>query len=146
MGEGKLNVLPVDLKLPPAPPPPEVPYRGVKELPHWDESMGPPDPQIPQDYAQAYQWFHRASLRIKPEVCMALAATRGMCLDLLQERVFETAFGSPMRLQEFIEKEEAAVMRLKGRLGMWVNTIRSRITQALQTATVKWFNTNETSL
>jgi len=51
-----------------------------------------------------------------------------------------------MRLQEFVEREEASVMRLKGRLGMWVNTIRMRISTCLQKATVKWFHLNETNL
>ena len=31
---------------------------------------------------------------------------RGMCLDLLTEKVFETAFNSPLRLQEFSERQE----------------------------------------
>ncbi|CAE8610871.1 unnamed protein product [Polarella glacialis] len=69
-----------------------------------------------------------------------------MCLDLLTERVFETVFPSPLRLSDFLEREEASIMRLKGRLGMWVNTIRMRISQCLNQATVKWFNQNETSM
>merc|ERR1712048_142156 len=100
----------------------------------------------PRGFGQAFEWFCAASLLLRPEVCAALQVTRGMCLDLLTERVFETSFAAPMRLQEFVEREEAAVMRLKGRLGMWVNTIRMRITQCLQQAAVKWFVLNETSI
>jgi dynein heavy chain, axonemal len=145
--QGSLSVLPPDLKLPPPPEPTEVPYLGVKVLPAWDvTTMGPPDPQVPRGFRQAFEWFCKSSLLIRPEVCGALQATRAMCLDLLTERVFETNFQQPLRLQEFIEREEASIMRLKGRLGMWVNTIRMRITQCLQQATVKWFHLNETSL
>eukprot|EP00930_Biecheleria_cincta_P008311 TRINITY_DN10972_c0_g5_i1.p1 TRINITY_DN10972_c0_g5~~TRINITY_DN10972_c0_g5_i1.p1 ORF type:complete len:3933 (-),score=932.09 TRINITY_DN10972_c0_g5_i1:47-11569(-) len=108
--------------------------------------MGPPDTQVPRGFRQAFEWFCKASLLIRPEVCAALQVTRGMCLDLLTERVFETVFSAPLRLSEFSEREEASIMRLKGRLGMWVNTIRMRITQCLQQATVKWYHLNETSI
>jgi dynein heavy chain len=69
-----------------------------------------------------------------------------MCLDLLQERVFETSFATAVKNPEFVERQDAAIYRLKGRLGMWVNTIRMRITQCLQQATEKWYQLNETSL
>ncbi|CAE7245777.1 Dnah1, partial [Symbiodinium pilosum] len=145
--QGNLTVLPADLKLPPPPEAAPVPYMAVKVLPSWDTSaMGAPDPQVPRGFRQAFEWFCKASLAIRPEVCAALQVTRGMCLDLLTEKVFETAFNSPLRLQEFSERQEASIMRLKGRLGMWVNTIRMRITQCLQQATVKWYHLNETSL
>ena len=49
-----------------------------------------------------------------------------MCLDLLTEKVFDTNF-TALRLAEFGERQEASVMRLKGRLGMWVNTIRQNL-------------------
>ena len=49
-----------------------------------------------------------------------------MCLDLLAEKVFDTNI-TALRLPEFTERQEASVMRLKGRLGMWVNTIRKSL-------------------
>jgi dynein heavy chain len=145
-GQNGLGSVLGDLQLPPPPLPREVPYLAVKVLPCWDPSMGPPDPALPRDFRQAYEWFCRASLLIRPEVCAALQVTRGMCLDLLVERVFDTEFKQPMRLQEFIESQEAATTRLKGRLGMWVNTIRMQITTRLQQATVKWYHLHETNI
>ena len=145
--QGNLTVLPADLVLPPPPEVLPVPLLAVKVLPSWDTSiLGAPDPQVPRGFRQAFEWFCKASLVIRPEVCAALQVTRGMCLDLLTEKVFETAFNTPLRLQEFSERQEASIMRLKGRLGMWVNTIRMRITQCLQQATVKWYHLNETSI
>eukprot|EP00435_Cladocopium_sp_Y103_P046086 s1680_g13.t1 len=145
--QGNLTVLPSDLVLPPPPESSPVPFLAVKVLPSWDtNTMGAPDPQVPRGFRQAFEWFCKASLVIRPEVCAALQVTRGMCLDLLTEKVFETAFNTPLRLQEFSERQEASIMRLKGRLGMWVNTIRMRITQCLQQATVKWYHLNETSI
>lgn len=143
---GGLNSLPVDLTLPPPEEPPEVPYLGVKEIPTWDPSMGPPDPALPRGFAQAMEWFCRSSLLLRPEVCAALQETQRMCLSLLTDHVFETQFSAPMRLAEFIERQEGAIMRIKSRLGMWVNTIRQRITQRLQQATEQWYHLNETSL
>lgn len=123
--QGNLTVLPADLVLPPPPEVLPVPLLAVKVLPSWDTSiLGAPDPQVPRGFRQAFEWFCKASLVIRPEVCAALQVTRGMCLDLLTEKVFETAFNTPLRLQEFSERQEASIMRLKGRLGMWVNTIR----------------------
>eukprot|EP00929_Paragymnodinium_shiwhaense_P038463 TRINITY_DN20312_c0_g2_i5.p1 TRINITY_DN20312_c0_g2~~TRINITY_DN20312_c0_g2_i5.p1 ORF type:complete len:4212 (-),score=1387.32 TRINITY_DN20312_c0_g2_i5:193-12828(-) len=143
---GSLNSLPVDLQLPPEEEKPTVPYLAVKVLPRYEVWMGPPDPLLPRGFGQAFEWFCQASLLIRPEVCAALQVTRGMCLDLLTERVFETAFLSPMRNSEFQERQEGSIMRMKGRLGMWVNTIRMRVTQSLQQAQEKWFQLNETSL
>merc|ERR1712100_686517 len=69
-----------------------------------------------------------------------------MCLDLLTEQVYETIFTVPLRLSEFSERQESSIMHFEGRLGMWVNTIRTKITKCLQQATVKWYHLNETSL
>ena len=121
--QGNLTVLPSDLVLPTPAESSPVPFLAVKVLPSWDTTMAP-DPQVPRGFRQAFEWFCKASLVIRPEVCAALQVTRGMCLDLLTEKVFETAFNTPLRLQEFSERQEASIMRLKGRLGMWVNTIR----------------------
>lgn len=144
--QGGLSSLPVDLTLPPPKPPKIVPYLAVKVLPGHDPTTGPPCALVPRGFGQAFEWFCAASLLIRPEVCAALRATRGMCLDLLTERVFETTFASPMRNQEFSERQSSSIMRLKGRLGMWVNTIRMRVTHCLQQATEKWYQLNETSL
>jgi dynein heavy chain len=145
-GQNGLGGVLGDLQLPPPPAPKEVPYLAVKVLPSWNPSMGPPDPTLPRDFRQAFEWFCKDSLLIRPEVCGALQVTRGMCLDLLTECVFETAFNQPMRLQDFIERQEAATTRLRGRLGMWVNTIRMQITTKLQQATVKWYHLHETNI
>ena len=115
--QGNLTVLPADLKLPPPPEAAAVPYMAVKVLPSWDTStMGAPDPQVPRGFRQAFEWFCKASLAIRPEVCAALQVTRGMCLDLLTEKVFETAFTSPLRLQEFSERQagNASGSRVEG--------------------------------
>jgi dynein heavy chain len=143
MKQGGLGVIMSDLCMPPTPPPPEVPYIAVKQIPR---GLGPPDPQVPRDFRQAFEWYCRDSLHIRPEVVGALQLARGMCLDVLTERVFDTNFFTPMKLQEFTERQEVATTRLRGRLTMWVNSIRMHITQRLNQATVKWFNFNETSL
>lgn len=90
--QGALASLPVDLQLPPPLAPREVPYLAVKILPAYDPSTGPPDSAVPRGFGQAYEWFCGASLHIRPEVVAALQQTRIMCLELLQERVFETTF------------------------------------------------------
>eukprot|EP00913_Durusdinium_trenchii_P010417 g9765.t1 len=125
--QGNLTVLPSDLVLPPPPEASPVPFLAVKVLPSWDtNTMGAPDPQVPRGFRQAFEWFCKASLVIRPEVCAALQVTRGMCLDLLTEKVFETNFNTALRLQEFSERQEASIMRLKGRLGMWAAAARLR--------------------
>ena len=72
---GNLTVLPPDLVLPPPPEAAPVPHLAVKVLPSWDVAvMGPPDPQVPRGFRQAFEWFCKASLVIRPEVCAALQA------------------------------------------------------------------------
>jgi dynein heavy chain len=144
--QGAFSSLPLDLQLPPPVLAPEVPYLAVKTLPSYDPTAGTPDLQVPRGFGQAYEWFCGCSLLIRSEVVGALQETRFMCLDLSQERVFETGFATAVRTPEFVERQDAAIYRLKGRLGMWVNTIRMRITQRLQQATEKWYQLNETSI
>jgi hypothetical protein len=52
-GQNGLGSVLGDLQLPPSPPAKEVPYLAVKVLPCWHPSMGPPDPALPRDFAQA---------------------------------------------------------------------------------------------
>jgi len=145
-GQGCLNVLPSDFLMPPPAPPQEVPWRMPKELPSWSPSMGPPDPEIPCSLREAHERFCHASLLIRPEIVTALLLTQSMCIDLSKESVFDMSFESAMGLPDFSEKENGSITRFKGRLGMWMNTVRMHITVCLQKAAVKWFNLNETSL
>lgn len=48
--------------------------------------------------------------------------------------------------EEHLERAGDSLMRFKGRLITWVNTIRMRIVSALQTSSVRWYNLHENYL
>lgn len=93
---GNLTVLPPDLVLPPPPEKPLVPYLAVKVLPSWDTLTMGADPQVPRGFRQAFEWFCKAALVIRPEVCAALQAGFVQIRDLPPKICFPLKKGKQM--------------------------------------------------
>ncbi len=162
--DGESHLLPSDLEFPPeeiagpevgigkdgrAPKPP-APFKGVCNI------------SVPFDFRNAYTTFCRNSLRIRPEVVLALVDVQAESSVVLNKFLFRnnyavpqsevnyiedvTVFHKPYSPQKFLEDEGSHISSLSYLPNKYIPNVRSHLYRYLNAVERPWFNLYEVSV
>ncbi|EGR27865.1 hypothetical protein IMG5_187090 [Ichthyophthirius multifiliis] len=148
-----MEILNINLQLPPPQPLKEVPYYGMMPLQRHSGSKTmyinnnqEISLEEPKDFTETFKDFCFSSLFIKEEVITALSEIRVECNKILDMEIFNKDLHSCMVLEEFKHIQESSKNQILYILrGSWILELTKIIKNNFQNVGKGWFNMKETN-